>query len=330
MKKRISNIVLLVLIFAVLLPVRALAANDKDEVRISEEGTITIVSGEAAKGGISSLQFGLQVQPAEQDAKVSFAFSDSTAKIAEFRYHENKDGNGGVLNIYLAGTTALFADSDALSVGTVVVQDQDGKDVVAEVSVAEDSLKYVYVTEMKTAEAKSPEQPVKIHAEQPATPGQPTDPAQPTKPDDGSGDASKSEAFKELQETLKNAESYAAGNYTGESYQAMKQAMEAAAAVLNSPMPTEEELANALHNLQNAMGALVLSNNDPKTEGGNGGTGNTGTNNKPGKQETSGQGGKKVESTSTGDPAPILPVTGLLLAAVIGLWYSCVSLGKKE
>jgi len=325
MKKRIFNIVLLVFMFAVLLPVHALAANTNDEVQITDDGIITIVSEHAAKEGISSLQFGLLVQTTEQNVKVSFEFSDSMAKIAEFRYHEDS----GVLNIYLAGTTALFEDSAALSVGTVVVQDKDGKDVAAEVSVVEDSLKYVYVTEMKIKEAKIPEQPVAINVEQPTTPEQPADPEQPTKPDDGKDDVSKSEAFKNLQETLKNAESYAADKYTNKSYQAMKKAMEEAKAVLDSPMPTEEELVNALDNLQNAMGALVLSNNHSKTDSGSGGTGNTGTNSNPEKQESGGQNGKKVEPAPTGDSAPILPFAGLLLIAVIGLWYSCVSLRKK-
>lgn len=314
MKNRILNIVLLAFIVAVLLPVHALAANTNDEVQISEEGDISIQSEHAAQEGISSLQFGLLVQATEPDAQVSFAFSESTAKIAEYRYHEDS----GLLNIYLAGTTPLFTDSAVLPVGTVVVQDQDGKDVEAEVSVAEDSLQYVYGTELRMAEANLPEGPVTIHAEQLV------------KPDDGGEEIPKSEAFQDLQETLKNAESYAADSYTTESYQAMKKAMEEAKAVLNSPAPTEEEIENALQNLQNAMGALVLSSNDAKTDGDIGESGNAGTENKPETQESSGQSGEKVMPALTGDSTTLLPYAGLLLISAMGLGYICLSLRKKE
>ena len=353
MKKRIFNIVLTVLIIVFLLPVHVLAANANDEIQITDQGIVEITSQHAAGEGVTSLQVSLMVQPVEENAEVSFMFSDSAAKVAEFRYHEDS----GLLNIYLSGTEALFGGLDTLSVGTVVVQDQDGKDVMATVSVEKQSLKYVYGTELITEDAEIPEQPVTINTgqptdseqpenpeqpedpEQPENPDQPTNPEEPTNPDDGNDDISKSETFKVLQETLINAESYVADNYTNESYQALKKAIEEAKAVLDSPMPTEEELVNALQNLQNAIGGLVLSNNDSKTdsgngEAGNGGSGNgngsnsnAGTNNKP---ESNGASQKNDTSVETGDNMNILLFAGLLVISVIGLGYSCVSLHKKR
>ncbi len=362
MKKRIFNIVLTVLMIAVLLPVHALAANTNDEIQITDEGSVTITSEHAAREGIASLQVSLLVQPARENAEVSFVFSDSAAKVAEFRYHEDS----GLLNIYLSGTEALFGDSDTLSVGTVVVQDQDGKDMTATVGVEKESLKYVYGTELIIEEAEVPEQPVTINADEPTDPDQPTETDEPTNPDeptetdeptnpdeptetdeptnpdDGNEDDSKSETLKELEETLKNAESYVEGNYTKESYQAMKKAMEEAKAVLNSPMPTEEELANALQNLQNAMGALVPSNNDTRTDGNNGGNGNdgsgngngsdrhTGTDSKPDQQGTDGGDKDKDASVKTGDDMNVQLFMGLLLISVIGIGYACSSLRKQN
>jgi len=365
MKKRIFNIVLTVLMLAVLMPVHVLAANTNDEIQVTDEGIVTIVSKHGAEEGISSLQLGLLVKPADQNAKVSFEFFDSVAKIAEFRYHEDS----GLLNIYLAGTKALFDESGELSVGTVVVQNQDGKAVTATVDVEKESLKYVYGTELKVEEAEVPEQPVTINAGQttdpdepdnpddpdkptnpddpdnpdkPTNPDDPDNPDKPTNPDDGDDDVSKSEIMKELQETLKNAESYSESAYTKESYQAMKKAMEEAKAVLSSPAPTQEELEKALLNLQNAMGALVLSNNDSKTdsdkeEAGNTGSGNgsgtnsnTGADSKTENHKSNGESRENGALAHTGDYAAILPFVGLLLISVIGLWYSRISLGKKE
>lgn len=351
MKKRIFNIVLTVFIFAVLLPAHVLAANTNDEIQITEQGAITIISQHAAKEGISSLQFGLSVEPTEPNAKVSFSFSDSAAKIAEFRYNEES----GLLNVYMAGSKALFGDSDTLLVGTVVVQNQDGKDVCATVNVEKESLKYVYwTTEGATAlpmeEAKIPEQPVTVNnAEQPTEPpaqppasGQSTNSGKPTNHGGGNDDVSKSEALKDFQETLKNAESYVAGNYTNESYQAMKNAMREANAVLNSPMPTDEEVANALQNLQNAMGELELADNDSKTDSNKGETdsagsgngigsnSNTGTDSKTEKQRANEESGEKAASVRTGNYVTVLLFVGLLLIVVIGLWYKGILLRDKE
>jgi len=363
MKKWIINLVLTVWMLAVLLPVSALAANTNDKVQIANDGTVTISSNHAAAEGISSLQISLLVQPAEENAAVSFMFSDGVAEIAEYRYH----ADNGQLNLYLAGDKALFDQSGNLSVGAVTVQDQSGTPVQAYVSVVKDSLCYVYVTELKTEKAEIPEQPVTINAKQPtvpdqptnpeqpanpeqptntaqptapvqtakpeqpvtpvqtakpATPGQsakPTGPKQPAVPDSGNDDASKADAVKDLQETLEDAESYVAENYTDESYQAVEKAMEEAKTVLSSSTATEEELANARQNLLNAIGALVLSDTAAKPESNNGGSGSDVTDSDPG---AASEPAPDEESGEKGGFSKFIWLfIVLLLLIVIVLWY---------
>lgn len=124
---------------------RVLAAG-RDGFRLDDGGTVTVVSQHAAKEEISSLGFSLLVESENAD-KVEFQFEESNAEILEFRYDENAKK----LNIYVAGTEALFAEgTDSLTIGRVIVQDENGGEASAKVSVVEDSLQYVYGAELKT------------------------------------------------------------------------------------------------------------------------------------------------------------------------------------
>ncbi len=145
MRKYLSKVFVSILIIAALMPMRARAAGN-DGLRLDEKGTVTVVSQHAAKEGISSLGFSLLVESADA-VRVEFLFEESKAKVQDFRYDENANR----LNIYLAGTEALFAEgTDALTIGKVIVLDAVGKEASAQVSVVEDSLQYVYGTETKT------------------------------------------------------------------------------------------------------------------------------------------------------------------------------------
>lgn len=131
-----------------LLPGSAASAAEGGEIRISEDGSVAIESEAAAAEGVSSLQFSLQVE-AEGAADVRFQFDGSKAKLSEFRY----DRESGKLNIYVAGTEALFAKgSPALTVGRVKATDRSGRAVPANVSVVDGSLKYVSGTAAKPME----------------------------------------------------------------------------------------------------------------------------------------------------------------------------------
>lgn len=174
-------------LFAALLSLRVQAASG-DGLRLDEGGTVTVVSQHAAKEGISSLCFSLSVESAN-GASVEFQFGDSKAKILDYRY----DAAAGNLKVYLAGTEALFAEgTDALTVGKIKVLDGGGNEVTATVSAVENSLQYVYGTEVKTMlEVELPEavqigpapvQPPPSQPENPSTPENPSPPQNPSTP----------------------------------------------------------------------------------------------------------------------------------------------------
>lgn len=145
MKKKIRNIAAVIWILAALLPIRVFAAGG-DAFYLDGTGTVTLVSQHAAKEKISSLQFSLMVDGA---ANVDFQFSASSAKVLEARYHKDTK----ILNIYLAGTKALFAENtDTLEIGKVLATDENGNNASATVSVVADSLWYVYGNEQIQAQ----------------------------------------------------------------------------------------------------------------------------------------------------------------------------------
>lgn len=155
------KIIVMAVLFAFLMPVETLA-QEGDAVRLDETGTVTLTSQEAAREEVSSLQIGLRVDSAEGE-KVEFIFADSNAKISEFRYDEGAKQ----WNLYLAGTEALFAKgSDTLTLGRVVVLDGSGRAAAATVSVAEDSVKYVYGTELRSIGALKLPEPVRLNEQE--------------------------------------------------------------------------------------------------------------------------------------------------------------------
>lgn len=187
MRKSICFMMISVSLFAALLSLRVQAASG-DGLRLDEGGTVTVVSQHAAKEGISSLCFSLSVESAN-GASVEFQFGDSKAKILDYRY----DAAAGNLKVYLAGTEALFAEgTDALTVGKIKVLDGGGNEVTATVSAVENSLQYVYGTEVKTMlEVELPEavqigpapvQPPPSQPENPSTPENPSPPQNPSTP----------------------------------------------------------------------------------------------------------------------------------------------------
>lgn len=296
MKKWIFNIVLTVFMLAVMLPVHVMAENANDKIEVTDKGAVTINSDHGAAEGISSLQLSLKVQPTEQNAKVSFEFSDSAAKIAEFRYHEDD----GQLNIYLAGEDALFDKSGNLSVGTVVVQNQDGKAVKADVSVVEDSLNYVYVTELKQEKAEIPEEPVTINAGKPTKPGKTDKPAS----SDKSGKTDKSTAAEQPAAT-------GAGQTAAAEQPVTANAGKSTATVKsgNSGQSTVADAGDSAEPGDSSTG----SNNDADSQS------DTGADSRSENDDTDVKGREDSASTGIGDYADILLFAGLLLLSIAGL-----------
>ena len=172
MKKYLMHMFAAAAFWAALHPLRASAA--ADEVQVDETGAVSIVSEHAAKDEISSLQFGLSVDSADA-ATVTFQFNTSRAKVQDYRYDAEKK----VLNVYLAGTEALFADgADTLSIGKLVVLDAAGQDAGAIVNLVEGSLQYVYGTEVRKMEDL--EVPGDVHIGPSPQPSQEPTPGVPT------------------------------------------------------------------------------------------------------------------------------------------------------
>ena len=179
MRKHIGIVMIVLLLLAFLSPLRVWAASG-DGVRLDEGGTVTIVSQHAAKEGVSTLGFCLSVESANA-AGVEFQFGESGAKIKDYRYDEAT----GSLKVYLAGTEALFASgTDALTVGKIKVLDGSGNEMNATVSVVENSLQYVYGTELKTMQGVELPGAVQIGPSvvQPQPPSDPQPPSEPQPP----------------------------------------------------------------------------------------------------------------------------------------------------
>ena len=147
MNKYIYKIIMAAFVLAFLLPIQVFAQGD-DSFQLDTQGNVTLTSSHAAREGISSLQFSLKIDSNSAD-KVEFQFNPNTAKVSEFRYHEDT----GILNVYIAGTEALFAENvESLTIGKVVVLDTSQNGAPATVSVVADSFQYVYGTELRKAE----------------------------------------------------------------------------------------------------------------------------------------------------------------------------------
>ena len=145
MKKYLYYILSVLFLSAILLPIQVRAAG-RSGLKLDENVTVTVVLPRAVREGISSLGFSLSVEPAGE-ASAEFQFNGNMAEILEYRY----DKSSGKLNVYVAGTEALFAEgTDSLTIGEVVVRDSSGREAAAGVSFVEGSLQYVHGAELKT------------------------------------------------------------------------------------------------------------------------------------------------------------------------------------
>ncbi len=159
MRKRMHHIAAATSIFMVLFLLFYLSvcvfAESGDGFSLDASGNVTLLSEHAAKEGVSSLQFSLVVD-APATAQVAFEFAGSNASVCEYTYH----AESGMLHVYMAGRNALFAeDAGSLSLGRIHVTDPGGSTEPVTVSVAGDSLKYVYGSDLKTMEGvELPEQ----------------------------------------------------------------------------------------------------------------------------------------------------------------------------
>lgn len=164
MKKQVFKMLRLitVLMLVMIMPIESFAAAVSDSIQLtgengvqaqaaSEDGdtsasrrrvTVTLSSTYAATDGVTSLQFSLNIK---QGSDPKFVFEKSLkekASITEYRY----DSKTGQMNLYISGTKQLFHENDPLKIGYVSLES-----AAATVSVVENSLKYVYGTELRNA-----------------------------------------------------------------------------------------------------------------------------------------------------------------------------------
>lgn len=143
MKKQLINLMFTALTFGLMMSLNTMTAEAEAEanssVRISETGSISLMSDNADKENITAVQLSIKVEP-EEVGKVAFDFNqDAGVKVFDFRYHEDTK----IMNIYIADSKPIFKSSDSLEIGTVFATDADNNIVDVQVDVVEDSLKLV-------------------------------------------------------------------------------------------------------------------------------------------------------------------------------------------
>lgn len=321
MKKYLVNTMVTVVALIFLLPIQAMATEDAGTpdgggaavstsaavVGITDAQEVSVTSSRLAEEKISSLQLELtltaQDSAALEDAKLVFTEGEGTAKIRESRWHKGGDQATGRLRIYLADPGPLFQGADTpLKLGTVKALGGDGSEVKVDVTYVEGSLQYGTVSGVRNLD--DPGSPVDLALETPETPI-PDDPDNPVTeaPTDSPNKA-------KLVELLGKAKEYRAEDYTGESFGALRQAMEGAETILAAGSPTEEEFGEACMALENALAGLVKRTQElylPENQEGivRAATGNN---------TFGGDFGKAVLGALTGDNAPVI-----LLAEVMAI-----------
>lgn len=137
-KKTLSAIAVILCCMIAMTITASAAANNKTELKASgSEAQLILDFPQAAAEEIASMQISLSVTTNSKSAEIEFIpDSNLAAKITESRYHSDT----GILNIYLAGTEALFSESSPLTVGKVKIS---GNSVSAAVEIVKDSVKFV-------------------------------------------------------------------------------------------------------------------------------------------------------------------------------------------
>ncbi|MCI8465892.1 MAG: hypothetical protein HFI63_08560 [Lachnospiraceae bacterium] len=280
------------------LPVVSLAAKgtvEFDEGQGKALVSLALGGDDGVKKGATALELGLKLT-SEQMAEltVSFAFEENISKgrIAEFRYHPDT----GILNLYVAGETPLFAEgADALTLGNVIVE--GGK---ASINVVENSLKF-------SGNGSLVEDITLVPL------------AEDVLITDGTEEKPETVDRSRLQEILRRAAEYKEEDYTPESYTILAEAVKAAEAVLNREDATQAEIDEAVILVENAIGSLVekktvIGGNPPSPDGSQ----NKGET--PPKKEPIKNNNVPSKGADTGDKTMVAPyvIAAITSVAVIG------------
>ena len=319
MKKYIARIVVMLLIASVL-PLQVSAA-EKESIELAVEAEqvgVSLTLPQSVSGNILSLQVGLKVDSnVQEETTATFQFSENVAKVADYRYNQEK----GILNIYLSGTKTLFQNgTESLKLGNVQINTTNENGATVHVSVVENSVKMVKGTKTEVIQNIDYPEKAEIILGNGGNQDNGGDP-------DNGGDQDNGDAQDktELQQVMEMAKSYTQSEYTKESYAVLQKAMEMAQKVLDKEDATEEEITEALKNLENAIGSLVKkedtsspSTDQDETQGADKNT----------SQNTDQKNDKNV--VKTGDDSMVIPfVAAIAISVAAAAFIICRRMRRK-
>jgi len=320
-KKYIARIVVMLLIASVL-PLQVSAA-EKESIELAVEAEqvgVSLTLPQSVSGNILSLQVGLKVDSnVQEETTATFQFSENVAKVADYRYNQEK----GILNIYLSGTKTLFQNgTESLKLGNVQINTTNENGATVHVSVVEDSVKMVKGTKTEVIQNIDYPEKAEIILGNGGNQDNGGDP-------DNGGDQNNGEAQDktELQQVMEMAKSYTQSEYTKESYAVLQKAMEMAQKVLDKEDATEEEITEALKNLENAIGSLVKKEDTSSPSTDQDETTNQGAD-KNTSQNTDQKNDKNV--VKTGDDSMVIPfVAAIAISVAAAAFIICRRMRRK-
>ena len=321
MKKYIARIVVMLLIASVL-PLQVSAA-EKESIELAVEAEqvgVSLTLPQSVSGNILSLQVGLKVDSnVQEETTATFQFSENVAKVADYRYNQEK----GILNIYLSGTKPLFQNgTESLKLGNVQINTTNENGATVHVSVVENSVKMVKGTKTEVIQNIDYPEKAEIILGNGGNQDNGGDP-------DNGGDQDNGDAQDktELQQVMEMAKSYTQSEYTKESYAVLQKAMEIAQKVLDKEDATEEEITEALKNLENAIGSLVKKEDTSSPSTDQDETTNQGAD-KNTSQNTDQKNDKNV--VKTGDDSMVIPfVAAIAISVAAAAFIICRRMRRK-
>lgn len=321
MKKYIARIVVMLLIASVL-PLQVSAA-EKESIELAVEAEqvgVSLTLPQSVSGNILSLQVGLKVDSnVQEETTATFQFSENVAKVADYRYNQEK----GILNIYLSGTKTLFQNgTESLKLGNVQINTTNENGATVHVSIVENSVKMVKGTKTEVIQNIDYPEKAEIILGNGGNQDNGGDP-------DNGGDQDNGDAQDktELQQVMEMAKSYTQSEYTKESYAVLQKAMEMAQKVLDKEDATEEEITEALKNLENAIGSLVKKEDTSSPSTDQDETTNQGAD-KNTSQNTDQKNDKNV--VKTGDDSMVIPfVAAIAISVAAAAFIICRRMRRK-
>lgn len=321
MKKYIARIVVMLLIASVL-PLQVSAA-EKESIELAVEAEqvgVSLTLPQSVSGNILSLQVGLKVDSnVQEETTATFQFSENVAKVADYRYNQEK----GILNIYLSGTKTLFQNgTESLKLGNVQINTTNENGATVHVSVVENSVKMVKGTKTEVIQNIDYPEKAEIILGNGGNQDNGGDP-------DNGGDQDNGDAQDktELQQVMEMAKSYTQSEYTKESYAVLQKAMEMVQKVLDKEDATEEEITEALKNLENAIGSLVKKEDTSSPSTDQDETTNQGAD-KNTSQNTDQKNDKNV--VKTGDDSMVIPfVAAIAISVAAAAFIICRRMRRK-